>query len=96
VVRLSFDNPDNRTRIPAKFEQFVRATLPQVYGAAADSALSRIPVGALARQGDLLTELPVHGMRIPLKGSWSIALYPETRQGRNGPLVVRYHTRVAR
>jgi hypothetical protein len=96
AVLLSFDNPDNRTRMPAKFEQFVRATLPQVYGAAADSALSHIPVGALARQGDLLTELPVHGMHIPLKGGWAIALYPETRVGRDGPLVVRYHTRVAR
>jgi hypothetical protein len=96
VVVLQFDNPEMRTRIPEKFERFVRSTLPQVYGPAADSALAHIPVGALARQGGLLDELPVRGMRVALSDGWSIVLFPETRSGQGGPLVVRYRATVTK
>lgn len=90
VVMLNFDTKLARTRIPEKFERFVRATLPVIYGAAADSALSRIPQGGLAQQGDLINELPMRGMRIPVPNGGTIALYPITRPGQDGPLVTRY------
>jgi hypothetical protein len=95
-VTLSFDRTMVRTRIPDKFERFVRSTLPALYGAVADSALSRIPEGGLARQGDLINELPARGMRIPVAPGLSIALYPITRSGRDGPLVTQYRTLVVR
>ena len=88
-VTLLFDQPMARTRIPEKFERFVRATLPALYGAAVDSVLRRIPDGALAEQGDLLTELPQRGMRI-MSAGWRLTVYPATRPGQDGPLVVRY------
>ena len=89
-VTLSFDMPMTRTRRPEKFEQLVRATLPSVYGKRIDSALTAMPPGSLAKQGGLLTELPLRGMRIPLDNSWEIRVFPETRKGVEGPLVVRY------
>jgi hypothetical protein len=90
VVVLDFDTKLARTRLPDKFERFVRATLPVIYGAVADSALVRIPQGALARQGDLIDDLPSRGMRIPAPDGWTITLYPMTRPGQDGPLVTRY------
>lgn len=94
VVTLSFDTPLTRTRIPEKFERFVRATLPKIYGATADSALARLPNGGIAGQGNLLYDLPARGVHIPLDKGWEIALYPETRPGEDGPLVVRYRVSV--
>jgi hypothetical protein len=94
VVTVSFDTPVARTRIPEKFERFVRSTLTTVYGSGADSALAKLPVGALASQGNLITELPSRGVRIPVSAVWEIRLYPETRKGVDGPLVVRYRTMV--
>jgi hypothetical protein len=94
LVTVSFDTPMIRTRIPAKFERLVRATLPAVYGRSIDSVLSRIPEGGIAAQGDLVSELPTRGVRIPVNAEWSIALYPETRPGQDGPLVVRYRVSV--
>jgi len=90
TVRVSFDLLLSRTRRPDKFEAIVRSTLPQVYGAPADSALRALPVGAVARTGDLMTTLPQSGFRIPLADGRSIAVWPETRAGRDGPLVVAY------
>jgi hypothetical protein len=90
LVVLDFDTKLARTRLPDKFERFVRATLPVIYGTAADSALVRIPQGALARQGDLIDDLPSRGMRIPAPDGWIITLYPMTRPGQDGPLVTRY------
>jgi hypothetical protein len=89
-VVVSFDIQLTRTRRAEKFEQIVRTTLPAIYGPVADSALARIPEGGLARQGDLLSELPTRGVRIPLTPPWEIRVYPETRSGSGGPLVVRY------
>ena len=96
VVVLSFDTKLARTRIPEKFERFVRATLPTIYGASADSALARIPQGALARQGDLINDMPARGMRVPVSTGWTITLYPQTRPGQDGPLVTRYRVLVVK
>ena len=90
TVRVRFDLELSRTRRPEKFEAIVRSTLPQVYGAAVDSALRALPEGAVARAGDLVTTLPEQGFHIPLPGGRMIAVWPETRPGRDGPLVVAY------
>ena len=94
LVTVSFDTPMTRTRIPAKFERLVRSTLTAVYGQSIDSVLSKIPEGGIARQGDLVSELPTRGVRIPVNADWTIALFPETRPGHDGPLVVRYRVSV--
>ena len=90
TVRVSFDLVLSRTRRPEKFEAIVRSTLPQVFGPPADSALRALPVGSVARAGDLLTMLPERGFDIPLPDGRAIAVWPETRAGRDGPLVVAY------
>lgn len=90
TVRVSFDLVLSRTRRSDKFEAIVRSTLPQVYGAPADSALRALPAGAMARAGDLMTTLSERGFRIPLADGRTIAVWPETRVGRDGPLVVAY------
>jgi len=94
VVVLSFDFAGARTRIPERFERLVRATLPTVYGARADSAIRAIPDGGIARQGDLFTELTERGVRIPLGSGGEIALYPISRPGHDGPLVTQYRVTV--
>jgi hypothetical protein len=93
-VVVAFDTPEARTRRPEKFEQFVRTTLPLVYGPAVQNVLDRIPDGTIVGQGELLTELPKRGVRIPLDGEWTIRLFPETRPGQDGPLVIRYRVSV--
>jgi len=90
TVRVSFDLLLSRTRRPDKFEAIVRSTLPQVFGLAADSALRALPYGSVARAGDLLETLPSSGFHIPLANGRTIAVWPETRVGRDGPLVVAY------
>jgi len=96
TVRVSFDLLLSRTRRPDKFEAIVRSTLPQVYGALADSALRALPVGLVARAGDLMTTLPERGFHIPIAGGRTIAVWPETRAGRDGPLVVGYRAVASR
>ena len=96
TVRVSFDLFQSRTRRPEKFEAIVRSTLPQVYGSAVDSALRAMPVGAMARAGDLVTTLAERGFQIPLPGGRTIAVWPETRPGRDGPLVVAYRAVASR
>ncbi len=96
VVTVWFDRTMIRTRNPVKFERLVRSTLPALYGAAADSALRRIPEGALAQQGDLINDLPTRGLHIPLAPGWEFALFPITRPGHDGPLVTQYRVSVIR
>jgi hypothetical protein len=96
TVRVSFDLLLSRTRRPDKFEAIMRSTLPQVYGAAADSALRALPTGAVARAGDLIETLPERGFHIPLAGGRTIAVWPVTREGRDGPLVVAYRAVASR
>ena len=96
TVRVSFDLVMARTRRADKFEAIVRSTLPQVFGSAVDSALRALPVGSVARAGDLMTTLPQQGFHIPLAGGHTIAVWPETRQGRDGPLVIAYRAVASR
>jgi hypothetical protein len=95
-VVVRFDTPMVRTRRAEKFERIVRETLPKVYGSSADSLLARIPAGAIVRSGDLINELPARGVRLAAGGGWTLTLWPETRQGRDGPLVVSYRAALAR
>ena len=94
VVTVSFDIPMIRTRIPDKFERFVRSTLPQIYGAAIDSSLAKLPIGSIAQQGNLVTELPSRGIRIPIAPAWEVRVLPVIRPGLEGPIVVKYRTMV--
>jgi hypothetical protein len=97
TVAVHFDTPGARTRQPQKFEQLVRATLPAVYGVAADSLLASVAAGELIRGVDPTTTTDAtHGVYLPLSAGWSLALWPETRPGRDGPLIVRYRTTLPR
>jgi hypothetical protein len=93
-VVLSFDTPMLRTRMPEKFENFLRSTLRDVYGRAIDSTLAKMPEGSIASQGNLIAELPTRGIHIPVSGAWTLDVYPETRPGQDGPLVIRYRAAV--
>ena len=94
VVTVLFDTPGARTRIPEKFERLVRETLPAIYGRGVDSVLAKMPQGAIAKQGLLASELTANGVLIPIGNVWSIRVFPETRPGQDGPLVVRYRVSV--
>lgn len=96
TVIVHFDTSPARTRRADKFERVVRQTLKSVFGPMADSALAPVAEGALASQRDLLADLPTRGIHLPVSNGWKISLWPETRQGVNGPLVVRYRTVVGR
>ena len=96
TVTVHFDTELGRTRRPEKLERVIRATLPKIYGAMVDSLLATIAEGGLVRGGDLLTELPVRGLRFPLTGGGTLALWPETRPGRDGPIVVSYRVTLER
>lgn len=96
TVAVHFDTPLARTRRHDKFERIVRATLPAVFGALADSALRAVPPGTLSRGADLLTELPTRGVHLPTTGGATLALWPATRPGRDGPLVVAYRATLLR
>jgi hypothetical protein len=96
VVVVNFDTSPMRTRRADKFDRVVRQTLPMLYGPAADTVLRAIPDGKLAMAGDLFTDLSLNGIRLPLNGGWQLTIWPETRQGRDGPLVVSYRTTVSR
>jgi hypothetical protein len=95
-VIVDFDVTMMRTRRRDKFERIVRETLPAVYGARVDSVLATIPEGSLIGEGDLLTELPLRGIHLPLGTAYQLILWPETRPGRDGPLVVSYRARVVK
>lgn len=90
-VTVHFDTEERRTRYDWKFEDVVRATLPIVYGPEARAALDSIPEGTWARGGDLLNELPTKGIALenPV-GQELLRVFPITRPGRDGPLVVGY------
>ena len=96
TVVVNFDTSPARTRRADKFDRIVRQTLPAIYGPLADSALAGVAEGKLANRSDLLTELPSRGIQLPVPGGYRITLWPQTRQGRDGPLVVAYRTVVTR
>ena len=93
---VDFDTPATRTRRRDKFEAVVRQTLPMIYGAPVDSVLRAIPDGGIVGSVDLLDELPKRGIHLPLGDGWTLDLWPETRPGQDGPLVVTYWARVRR
>ncbi|HEY2067538.1 MAG TPA: hypothetical protein VGG84_16410 [Gemmatimonadaceae bacterium] len=93
-VVVDFDTDIARTRRGDKFDRIVRQTLPLVYGPRVDPVLAAIPAGTLANDGDLVTELPARGIHLPLSDGWMLDVFPETRPGRDGPLVVTYRTRL--
>ncbi len=95
-VIVDFDTQATRTRRRDKFEDVVRRTLPLVYGATVDSVLRAIPAGGIIGGVDLLTELPRQGAHLKVAAGWTLDLWPETRPGQDGPLVVGYRARMTR
>jgi hypothetical protein len=94
-VTVHFDTDSLRTRLDWKFEGIVRATLPLVFGLEAAAALDSVPAGTLASGGGLLTELPRRGITLKV-GDQVLKVWPVTRQGRDGPLIVGYRAAAAR
>lgn len=92
TVVVHFDTSPTRTRRADKFETTVRQTLRSVYGAVADTLLAAVPAGRLVQPNELLTTLPSRGIRLTSAGGARVHLWPETRPGRDGPLVVAYRT----
>ena len=92
TVVVHFDTSPARTRRADKFETVVRQTLRSVYGAVADTLLATVPAGSLVMPNQLLTKLPSRGIHLGITGGARIQLWPETRPGRDGPLVVAYRT----
>jgi hypothetical protein len=90
TVTVYFDTPDARTRRAEKFEQIVRSTLPLVHGAAADAVLGVVAPGGIVGTADLVNDLPTRGVHLRAADGRAISLWPETRPGRDGPLVVAY------
>ena len=96
TIVVHFDASPTRTRRADKFDRIVRQTLGELYGPVADSALAAVAEGTLATPGDLLAELPRRGIHLAVAGGFKISLWPETRPGRDGPLVVAYRAVVGR
>ncbi|MDQ2942509.1 MAG: hypothetical protein M3R21_02415 [Candidatus Dormibacteraeota bacterium] len=95
-VSVDFDTPAARTRRRDKFEGVIRRTLPLVYGAPVDSLLRAIPIGGIVGDADLLEELPTRGIHLKVADGWTLDLWPETRAGQDGPLVVGYRARISK
>ena len=89
-VTVHFDTDAWRTRYDWKFERVVRSTLPILYGNVVRAALDSIPEGQLAAGGDLLTELTTRGIDLPIGEGQTLRVWPVTRPGQDGPLVVAY------
>ncbi len=94
-VTVHFDTPGSRTRRRDKFEQVVRQTLPALYGPDAAALLAAIPHGRLLPEGNLVSDLPTRGIKLPTSDGGSLTLWPATRQGQDGPLVVSYRVAVS-
>jgi hypothetical protein len=52
--------------------------------------LAAVKPGTLVGGDDLVTELPERGIRLAHPSGAALVLWPETRPGRDGPLVVAY------
>ena len=95
TVTVHFDTPEARTRRPEKFEQIVRATLPAVHGATAQSILATIATGDLVGPGATITE-PRDAIALRGNDGRTLSVVPQTRPGRDGPLVVAYRVTQSR
>lgn len=93
-ITVYFDTPSARTRRPEKFEGILRATLPQIFGPSVDSALIASPLGTVVPPHGLTTDLPTQGLYVPIPGGATLRIWPGTRPGEDGPLVVRYRVLV--
>jgi hypothetical protein len=91
-VIVNFDTETLRTRFDWKFEGIVRTTLPQVYGQEVGTALDSIPTGKFV-YGDVLTQLPTRGVALSLPRSRTLRVWPITRPGRDGPIIVAYRAK---
>jgi hypothetical protein len=89
-VIVNFDTETLRTRFDWKFEGIVRTTLPQVYGQEVGAALDSIPTGKLVTGGDVISELPARGVALSLPSGRTLRVWPITRAGRDGPIIVAY------
>jgi hypothetical protein len=96
TVVVHFDTSPARTRRADKFETIVRQTLRTVYGGVADTLLAAVPSGRLAMPNELVTTLPSRGIPLAGPNGARVMLWPQTRPGRDGPLVVAYRTLVER
>ena len=96
TVVVNFDTGPARTRRADKFERVVRQTLHNVYGTVADTLLATVPTGKLAASSELVTTLPKRGIHLQGAHGPHLALWPQTKPGRNGPLVFAYRTVVER
>jgi len=67
-----------------------------VYVTAADSTLAAVPAGRLAAPNELVTSLPARGVHLAAPSGAKLVLWPETRPGRDGPLVVAYRVTIDR
>jgi hypothetical protein len=96
-VTVHFDTELLRTRLDDKFERIVRMTLPKVYGPEVGARLDSVSPGQFVRGGNLVTDLPTRGipLALPARGR-TLMLYPVTRPGLDGPLVIAYRTAVTR
>jgi hypothetical protein len=95
-VTVHFDTELLRTRLEEKFERVVRMTLPKVYGSEVGARLDSISPGQFVRGGNLLSDLPARGIALALPArNRTLMLYPVTRQGLDGPIVVAYRATVA-
>jgi hypothetical protein len=96
-VTVHFDTELLRTRLDEKFERVVRMTLPKVFGTEVGARLDSVSPGQFVRGGDLLTDLPTRGIALALPArNRTLMLYPVTRPGQSGPLVVGYRATVAK
>ena len=96
TVVVHFDTSPARTRRADKFDHIVRQTLHAVYGTVADTLLAAVPEGRLAAPDELLSRLPSRGIHLATADGRKVALWPETRPGRDGLLVIAYRTMVER
>ncbi len=90
TVTVHFDTPEARTRRAEKFELIVRATLPLTYGVVAEELLASTSPGTLAGDRDVVAELPGRGIHLRTSDGRELSIWPETRPGRDGPIVVSY------
>jgi len=95
-VVVNFDTETLRTRFDWKFEGIVRTTLPQVYGQEVGAALDSIPAGKFVRGGDVVTELPTRGVVLSLPRGRTLRVWPITRPGRDGAIIIAYRAASSR
>jgi len=96
TVTVHFDTPEARTRRAEKFEQIVRATLPDVHGAVADSILATIATGNLLGPNERVIDESTRPIALRGRDGQTLSLRPQTRPGRDGPLVIAYQVIPAR